>query len=90
VRERTAERRANRDKLPDNLPSIVGTLMPAVTCCPSRQGDLVEMGHEESQRLDVVPTQYRVTVTHRSKLACRACHGVVLQHAAPQRLINQG
>ena len=29
--------------------------------------------------------QYRVIVTRRPKLACRACHGVVLQHAAPDR-----
>ncbi|WP_342761091.1 IS66 family transposase zinc-finger binding domain-containing protein [Bradyrhizobium sp. CSS354] len=34
------------------------------------------MGHDESQRLDVVPAQYRVIVTRRPKLACRACHGV--------------
>jgi transposase len=38
----------------------------------------------------VVPAQYRVIVTRRPKLACRACHGVVLQHAAPERLIKGG
>ncbi len=64
--------------------------MPAATCCPSCKGDLVEIGHDESQRLDVVPAQYRVIVTRRPKLACRACHGVVLQHAAPERLIRGG
>ncbi|WP_430649017.1 IS66 family transposase zinc-finger binding domain-containing protein [Bradyrhizobium zhanjiangense] len=46
------------------------------------------MGRDESQRLDVVPAQYRVIVTRRPKLACRACHGVVLQHAAPEGLIK--
>lgn len=88
--KRAAERRANRGQLPEHLPRIVETLMPAETCCPSCKGDLFEIGHDESQRLDVVPAQYRVIVTRRPKLACRACHGVVLQHAAPERLIRGG
>jgi hypothetical protein len=88
--KRAAERRANRGKLPEHLPRIVETLMPTATCCPSCKGDLVEIGSDESQRLDVVPAQYRVIVTRRPKLACRACHGVVLQHAAPERLIKGG
>lgn len=86
--KRTAERRANRGQLPEHLPRIVEILMPAATCCPCCKGDLVEIGRDESQRLDVVPVQYRVIVTRRPKLACRACHGVVLQHAAPERLIK--
>ncbi|MGY2933131.1 transposase [Bradyrhizobium sp. GM6.1] len=88
--KRAAERRANRGKLPEHLPRIIETLMPAATCCPCCAGDLFEIGHDESQRLDVVPAQYRVIVTRRPKLACRACHGVVLQHAAPERLIRGG
>jgi transposase len=31
-----------------------------------------------------------VIVTRRPKLACRACHGAVLQHTAPERLIRDG
>ena len=88
--KRTAARRTNRGQLPEHLPRIVETLMPAATCCPCCKGDLVEIGRDESQRLDVVPVQYRVIVTRRPKLACRACHGVVLQHAAPERLIRGG
>jgi transposase len=87
---RTAERRANRGKLPEHLPRIVETLMPAETCCPCCEGVLFEIGSDESQRLDVVPAQYRVIVTRRPKLACRACYGVVLQRAAPERLIRGG
>ncbi len=88
--KRAAGRRANGGQLPEHLPRIVETLMPAATCCPSCKGDLVEIGHDESQRLDVVPAQYRVIVTRRPKLACRACQGVVLQQAAPERLIRGG
>jgi transposase len=69
TRERRAgERRANRGKLPEHLPRIVEILMPAETCCPSCKGDLIEIGRNESQRLDVVPVQYRVIVTRRPKL----------------------
>ncbi len=88
--KRAAARRGNRGQLPEHLPHIVETLMPAETCCPCCKGDLFEIGHDESQRLDVVPAQYRVIVTRRPKLACRACHGVLLQHAAPERLIRGG
>lgn len=88
--KRTTERRANRGRLSEHLPCLVEILMPAATCCPFCKGDLFEIGRDESQRLDVVPAQYRVIVTRRPKLACRACHGVVLQHAAPERLIRGG
>jgi transposase len=38
----------------------------------------------------VIPAQFRVIVTRRPKLACRACTGVVLQAPAPARLIEGG
>src|SRR5207244_967613 len=43
-----------------------------------------------SQRLDVVPAQFRVIVTHRPKYACRACEQAVVQAPAPERLIKGG
>jgi transposase len=48
------------------------------------------IGHDTSERLDVVPAQVRVLVTRRPKLACRACQGVVVQAPAPARLIEGG
>ena len=45
-------------------------------------------GH--SQRLDVIPAQFRVMVTHRPKYACRACEQAVVQAPAPERLIKGG
>jgi len=47
------------------------------------------IGEETSERLDVVPAQYRVIVTHRPKFACRACEKVV-QENAPEHLIKSG
>ena len=65
-------------------------LAPEVSACPCCQGPLVEIGTDAAERLDVIPAQFRVVVTKRPKLACRACPGVVLQEAAPARLIEGG
>ena len=48
------------------------------------------IGEETSQRLDVIPAQFRVIVTHRPKYACRACAEAVVQAPAPERLIKGG
>jgi transposase len=48
------------------------------------------IGHDSSERLDVIPAQYQVLVTKRPKLACRACEGVIVQAPAPARLIEGG
>jgi transposase len=48
------------------------------------------IGEETAQRLDVVPAQFRVIVTHRPKYACRACEQAVVQAPAPERLIKGG
>src|SRR4051812_42148103 len=48
------------------------------------------IGEDSSERLDVIPAQFRVIVTKRPKLACRACAGTVVQAPAPARLIAGG
>jgi transposase len=48
------------------------------------------MGEDGSERLDVLPAQFRVIVTRRPKYACRACEGTVVQAPAPARLIEAG
>jgi transposase len=48
------------------------------------------IGEDVSERLDVIPAQFRVIVTRRPKLACRACPGTVVQTPAPVRLIEGG
>lgn len=83
-------RRANRGGLPAHLPRIEQVMMPEQTACPCCRGVLVEIGVDAAERLDVIPAQFRVLVTKRPKLACRACAGVVLQAPAPARLIEGG
>jgi transposase len=48
------------------------------------------IGEDTSERLDVIPAQFRVILTKRPKLACRACVGTVVQAPAPVRLIEGG
>jgi transposase len=43
-----------------------------------------------SERLDIIPAQFRVLVVRRPKYACRACEDVVVQSPAPPRLIEGG
>jgi transposase len=88
--ERTAKRRANRGKLPAHLPRIEIELAPENTNCPCCRAAMVVIGEDRSERLDVIPAQFRVLVTRRPKLACRACAGVVVQQPAPARLIEGG
>jgi transposase len=89
-RERAAARRGNRGALPEHLPRIVETIAPESTACPCCQAAMHEIGADESQRLDVVPAQYRVIITRRPRFACRACAGSVVQAPAPERLIKGG
>lgn len=88
--QQARRRRAGRGRLPAHLPRVEVVLAPEATACPCCQGPLVEIGTDAAERLDVIPAQFRVVVTKRPKLACRACPGVVLQAPAPARLIEGG
>jgi transposase len=88
--ERAAKRRASRGALPAHLPRVEVVLAPESTACPCCAGPMVEIGADTSERLDVIPAQFRVIVTRRPKLACRVCAGVVVQRPAPPRLIEGG
>jgi transposase len=58
--------------------------------CPGCSGTLHRIGEDVSERLDIVPAQFRVLVVRRPKYACRACSDVVVQAPAPARLIEGG
>ncbi len=89
-RDKAAKRRANRGKLPAHLPRVEVTLAPGDMACPCCRKPMAMIGIDSSERLDVVPAQFRVLVTHRPKLVCRACDGVVVQASTPARLIEGG
>ena len=48
------------------------------------------IGEDTAERLDVIPAQYRLIVTHRPQYACRTCEQGVVQAPAPERLIKGG
>ena len=58
--------------------------------CPCCKNALHCIGEDVSERLDIVPAQFRVLVVRRPKYACRACEDVVVQAPAPARLIEGG
>jgi transposase len=89
-KDNAARRRASRGALPAHLPRIEVTLVPDDTACPCCRTPMTVIGEDSSERLDVIPVQYRVIVTKRPKFACRTCVGTVLQAPAPARLIEGG
>jgi transposase len=84
------KRRTNRGSLPRHLPRIDTTIDIAGRTCPCCKGQLHRIGEDVSERLDIIPAQFRVLVVHRPKYACRACEDVVVQAPAPARLIEGG
>jgi transposase len=90
ARARGDKRRANRGALPAHLPRVDVTIKPEDMNCPCCRAPMHVIGEETSQRLDVIPAQFRVIVTHRPKYACRACEEAVVQAPAPERLIKGG
>lgn len=92
--DRTARRPAkprstNRGSLPKHLPRIEEIIEPESLICGCG-GGLHCIGEDVSERLDVIPTQFRVIVTRRPKYACRSCTDGVVQAPAPARLIPGG
>jgi transposase len=87
---RAAKRRANRGALPVHLPRIETVVDVASTICPGCSGALHQIGEDVSERLDIVPAQFRVLVVRRPKYACRTCEDMVVQAPAPARLIEGG
>lgn len=89
-RERVAKRRINRGALPAHLPRIDVVIDIERHECPCCGNGLHRIGEDVSEKLDIVPAQFRVLVTRRPKYACRACEEVVVQAPAPMRLIEGG
>lgn len=85
---RARKRRGNRGALPAHLPRIEVIVDIEDRTCPCCQGELHRIGEDRSERLDLVPAQFRILVTRRPKYACRVCEDGVMQAPAPARLIE--
>ena len=75
-------------KLPDNLPRVEQVIEPESIACPCGCGDMVRIGEDRSERLDIIPARYQVIVTVRPRYACPRGRTGVLQAAAPAHLLE--
>src|SRR5258708_20919196 len=66
------KRKTNRGSLPAHLPRVHITLAPDSTACPCCHGRMHVIGEDTAERLDKIPPQYHVIVTHRPKYGRRA------------------
>jgi transposase len=83
-------RNTNRGSLPAHLDRIEQVVDVDVKACPCCGGALHQIGEDVSERLDVVPTTFRVLVTRRPRYGCRSCESAIVQAPAPARIVEGG
>ncbi len=76
--------------LPKDLPREERVIEPESLTCPCGCGDMVRIGEDRSERLDITPAQFRVLVTVRPRYACPKGRAGVVQEKAPPALIESG
>lgn len=82
-------RRGNRGSLPKHLARIEEVIEPESTVCDCGSERHV-IGEDVSERLGIIPAQFRVIVTRRPKYACRSCEDGINQAPASAGLIPGG
>ena len=66
----TKEEAPVRRSLPQDLPRIEERIQPDSLICPCGCGQMVQIGEDRSERIDIVPAQLRVIETVRPRYAC--------------------
>lgn len=87
--KRKVRARAGRQPLPDHLPRIEHRHEPASCQCGQCGADLIRIGEDITEQLDVVPAQFFVHRHIRSKYACRACE-IIQTEPVPPAIIDGG
>jgi transposase len=94
VEGRTGKRPARAPRGPRNLPKDLPreerVIEPDDLTCPCGCGEMVRIGEDRSERLDVTPAQFRVLVTVRPRYACSKGRSGVVQAKAAPALIEGG
>jgi transposase len=87
-----SRKKRGRKPLDPHLPrEIVRHELPeAERICAHDGAQLVEIGAEISEQLDIVPQQVRVIQHHRIKYACPCCDDSIRVTPAPPRIIPKG
>jgi transposase len=73
---RTPRQRAGRQSLPDHLPRIEHRHEPESCTCGQCGSDLIKIGEDVSEQLDVEPARFFVHRHIRPQYACRTCETV--------------
>lgn len=81
--------RAGRQPLPDHLPRIEHRHEPQSCQCQQCGSDLVKIGEDVTEQLDVKPAEFFVHRHIRPQYACRACETVVAE-PVPPAIIDSG
>jgi len=89
-RKKRRQPQRNLGNLPDHLERIEQVIEPDSIVCPCGFGEMVQISEDRSERLDIVPAQFRVIVTVRPKYACPNKDGGVTQAPSPVYLIEGG
>lgn len=74
--EQNPRRRAGRQPLPEHLPRIEHRHEPDACTCGQCGNDLVKIGEDVSEQLDVTPATFFVHRHIRPQYACRACETI--------------
>ncbi len=80
----------NLGNLPEHLERIEQVIEPDNIQCPCGCGEMVRIGEDRTERLDIVPAQARVIVTIRPRYACPNKDGGIMQAPATTHLIDGG
>lgn len=79
-------RKPHRQPLPEHLRRVEHHHEPESTTCPSADcgQQMVRIGEDINERLDIVPAEFFVHRHIYGKWACRCCQQLVQERAAPQ------
>ena len=89
VPQKTKRARAGRQPLPDHLPRIEHRHEPQSCQCRQCGSDLIKIGEDVTEQLDVKPAEFFVHRHIRPQYACRTCETVVAE-PVPPAVINGG
>lgn len=73
---RTPRKRAGRQPLPEHLPRIEYHHEPETCTCGQCGGELIKIGEDISEQLDVEPAKFFVHRHIRPQYACRPCESI--------------
>lgn len=89
-RKKRKSAQRNLGNLPDHLERIEVVIEPDSIVCPCGCGDMIRIGEDRTERLEIIPAQPKVIVTVRPEYACPKKQGGVVQALAPVHLIEGG